>query len=137
MSSCSDLGRPLDHPSQANTDEIERRDGATEQQHRDRVRRGGQHSPGQGGGHHHKTPGHKHAKIQEGEKIKYVYLKTPNPINENVMAYMGKIPDEFGIQKYIDYNTQFEKAFFEPLKKCLDAIGWKSQQTMSLMSFIK
>ena len=81
--------------------------------------------------------GHKHAKIQEGEKIKYVYLKTPNPINENVMAYMGKIPDEFGIQKYIDYNTQFEKAFFEPLKKCLDAIGWKSQQTMSLMSFIK
>jgi DNA polymerase elongation subunit (family B) len=78
---------------------------------------------------------HKHARIQEGEKIKFIYLKTPNPIKENVISYIGSIPTEFGIEKYIDYKTQFEKAFFDPLRNVLESIGWQYEKTFSLMKF--
>lgn len=79
--------------------------------------------------------GHKYARIQEGEKIKYIYLKEPNPIGENVISFMGRIPTEFNVEKYIDYNLQFEKSFYEPLKNVLNCIGWESKKTVSLLSF--
>ena len=78
---------------------------------------------------------HKYARIQEGEKIKFLYLKEPNPIGENVISFMGRIPTEFNVEKYIDYNLQFEKSFYEPLKNVLNCIGWESKKKVSLLSF--
>ena len=73
--------------------------------------------------------------IQEGEKIKFIYLKTPNPIGENIISFFNTIPKEFGLDRYIDYTKQFEKSFLEPLKNVLDCIGWKHERTGSLSSF--
>jgi DNA polymerase elongation subunit (family B) len=73
--------------------------------------------------------------IQEGEKIKFIYLKTPNPIGENVISFFQNIPPEFGLEKYIDYNLQFEKSFLEPLKSVLECIGWDYERRGTLSSF--
>jgi len=77
----------------------------------------------------------KYAKIQNGEKIKFCYLKLPNPIRENVISYIQEFPKEFGLDKYIDYDLQFSKAFLEPMKVILDAINWKVEKTVNLESF--
>ena len=73
--------------------------------------------------------------IKEGEKIKYVYLKEPNPIQSDVISFMNTIPKEFDLEQYIDYNTMYDKAFIEPLKAVLDAINWKAEKTNSLEDF--
>jgi DNA polymerase elongation subunit (family B) len=73
--------------------------------------------------------------IQEGEKIKFIYLKTPNPIGENVISFFNTLPPEFGLEKYVDHVLQFEKSFLEPLKSVLECIGWKHERTGSLSSF--
>ena len=77
----------------------------------------------------------KHPLIQEGEKIKFMYLKTPNPIHENCISFFGDLPKEFGIEKYVDYQTQFEKSFLEPLKNVLQCIGWTHEKTITISSF--
>ena len=77
----------------------------------------------------------KYAIIQNGEKIKFCYLKLPNPIRENVISYIQEFPKELALDKYIDYDLQFNKAFLEPMKVILDAIGWKVEKTISLESF--
>ena len=41
----------------------------------------------------------------------------------------------FGLAKYIDYELQFEKAFLEPVKNILDAIGWNVEKTVNLELF--
>jgi DNA polymerase elongation subunit (family B) len=78
---------------------------------------------------------HKYPLIQEGEKIKFLYLKVPNPIQENVISFFGTLPAEFNLDKYVDYRTQFEKSFYEPLKNVLECIGWNAERKISLMSF--
>ena len=78
---------------------------------------------------------HKYPYIQEGEKIKFIYLKKPNPIGENVIAYLQTLPKEFNLQKYIDYNLQFEKSFLEPLKNVVETIGWMVEKKGTLESF--
>ena len=77
----------------------------------------------------------KYSLIQNGEKIKFCYLKKPNIIHENVISFIQDFPKELGIDKYIDYDLQFEKAFLEPLKAILDAIGWNVEKTVNLESF--
>lgn len=77
----------------------------------------------------------KYAYIQEGEKLKYVYLKLPNPIQENVISYLQTLPPEFGLDNYIDYDMQFSKSFLDPLINVLDTIGWKSEKRGTLESF--
>ena len=79
----------------------------------------------------------KHPLIQEGEKIKFMYLKTPNPMHENTISFFGDLPKEFGIEKYVDYQTQFEKSFLEPLKNVLQCIGWQHEKTISIKSFFE
>ncbi|MFZ9728196.1 MAG: DNA polymerase, partial [Candidatus Nanopelagicaceae bacterium] len=78
---------------------------------------------------------HKYPLIQEGEKIKFLYLKTPNPIQENVISFFQNLPPEFNLAKYVDHNLQFEKSFLEPLKNVLECIGWHSEKKVSLLSF--
>jgi len=77
----------------------------------------------------------KYSLIQNGEKIKFCYLKKPNSIHENVISYIQDFPMELGIDKYIDYDLQFEKAFLEPMKVILDSIGWSVEKTVNLDSF--
>jgi len=78
---------------------------------------------------------HKYSLIQNGEKIKFLYLKKPNIIHENIISFIQDFPKELGLDKYIDYDLQFEKAFLEPLKAILDAIGWSVEKTVNLESF--
>ena len=77
----------------------------------------------------------KYSLIQNGEKIKFCYLKKPNIFHENVISFIQDFPKELGIDKYIDYDLQFEKAFLEPLKSILDVIGWNVEKTVNLESF--
>ena len=77
----------------------------------------------------------KYSLIGNGEKVKFIYLKKPNIIQENIISFIQDFPTELGLDKYIDYELQFEKSFLEPLKSILDAIGWKTEQTTTLESF--
>ena len=78
---------------------------------------------------------HKYSLIQNGEKIKFCYLKKPNIIHENIISFIQDFPHETNLAKYIDYDLQFDKAFLEPLKAILDAIGWSVEKTVNLESF--
>ena len=62
-------------------------------------------------------------------------LKRPNPIQENVISFIQQFPEELNLDKYIDYDLQFEKSFLEPLKIILDSIGWSAERTVNLESF--
>jgi DNA polymerase elongation subunit (family B) len=77
----------------------------------------------------------KYAKIQSGEKIKFIYLKKPNIIQENVLSFIQDFPRELDLEKYVDYETQFSKSFVEPLRIILDSIGWSVEKSASLESF--
>ena len=77
----------------------------------------------------------KYSLIGNGEKVKFLYLKKPNLIQENVISFIQDFPTEIGLDKYIDYDLQFEKSFVEPLKAILDAIGWNVEKTVNLELF--
>ena len=77
----------------------------------------------------------KYSLIGNGEKIKFLYLKKPNIIQENIISFIQDFPKELGLDKYIDYELQFEKSFVEPLKSILDSIGWSVEKTVNLESF--
>ena len=76
----------------------------------------------------------KYRLIGEGEKMKFIYLKTPNPIHEGVIGFPTTMPKEFDLQKYIDYDTQFKKTFLEPLRAITDAVGWSPEERNTLES---
>ena len=77
----------------------------------------------------------KYSLIANGEKIKFVYLKKPNIIQENIISFIQDFPKELGLDKYVDYDLQFEKSFVEPLKSILDSIGWSVEKTVNLELF--
>ena len=77
----------------------------------------------------------KYSLIMNGEKIKFCYLKKPNTIHENVISFIQDFPKELNLDKYVDYDLQFEKSFVEPLKSILDAIGWNVEKTVNLELF--
>ena len=77
----------------------------------------------------------KYSLIKNGEKIKFCYLKKPNIIHENVISFIQDFPKELGVDKYVDYDLQFEKSFLEPLKTILDSIGWSVEKTVNLELF--
>jgi DNA polymerase elongation subunit (family B) len=77
----------------------------------------------------------KYSLIGNGEKVKFIYLKKPNIIQENIISFIQDFPSELGLDKYIDYELQFEKSFLEPLKSILDAIGWNVEKTVNLELF--
>jgi len=73
--------------------------------------------------------------IRNGNKMKYTYLRLPNPLKENVISFIDYLPPELGLERYIDYDLQFDKAFLDPVQSILDAIGWKSEPTATLEDF--
>ena len=78
---------------------------------------------------------HKYPLIQEGEKVKFLYLRTPNMIQENVVSFFQTLPKEFGLDKSIDYDLQFQKSFLDPLQVILDTINWKAEKIATLEDF--
>ena len=77
----------------------------------------------------------KYNTINDGEKIKFAFLKTPNPIGQNVIAFISQLPKEFGLMDYLDYDTMYSKGFLDPLQGILDTIGWKTEKVATLEDF--
>jgi DNA polymerase elongation subunit (family B) len=73
--------------------------------------------------------------IKDGEKIKFAYLKKPNPVGDSVIAILNNLPPEFGLNEYIDYDLQFNKSFIEPMSSVMGAIGWKTEHVSTLEDF--
>ena len=67
--------------------------------------------------------GNRYPLIQEGDKIKFIQLRQPNPFGQNVISFIANVPKELDIHKYIDYDIQYEKSFIEPLIFITDKIG--------------
>ena len=78
---------------------------------------------------------YKYETIKEGDKIKFLQLKEPNPIREKVIAFPTKLPTEFKLHPYIDYDSQFDKSFLEPLRFIVKAIGWNFEKQATLDMF--
>ena len=78
---------------------------------------------------------HKYERINEGDKIKFVQLKEPNPIRDKVIAFPVKLPKEFNLHKYVDYDSQFDKSFLEPLRFIVKSIGWNFEKQATLDMF--
>lgn len=72
--------------------------------------------------------GAKYREITPGNKIKFLYLKEPNPAKSNVIGFTNSLPEDFGLSEYIDYDNMFHKSFLKPLQNLLDVIGWKSER---------
>lgn len=74
----------------------------------------------------------KYELIKEGDKIKYLYLKEPNSIKENCIAFTSILPKELDLHRYIDYNTMFEKTFLDPIMTIISSLGWNSKPVATL-----
>lgn len=77
----------------------------------------------------------KYQLIKEGEKIKFVYVRKPNPFQEDVIAFPQALPKEFGLHDFIDYETQFEKTFLDAMETVIKPIGWSVEAKSSLEDF--
>ena len=74
----------------------------------------------------------KYEEIQEGEKIKFLYLLTPNRIKENCIGFTSKLPEEFQLTNMVDYDTMWNKSFIEPLNGIIEGMGWNTTPQASL-----
>ena len=77
----------------------------------------------------------KYETIQDGDKIKFIALKEPNTLRENVISFSSKLPKEFKLHQYIDYDEMFTKSFLEPLRFIVNAIGWDFEKKATLDEF--
>ena len=77
----------------------------------------------------------KYQMIGDGDKIKFSYLKVPNSVGDHVIAVLDELPKELDLHKYVDYDTQFQKAFLEPIKAILEVIGWQHEKVSNLEDF--
>lgn len=74
----------------------------------------------------------KYQNIQEGDKIKFLYLREPNPLGTHVITFLESLPLEFRIHDYVDYDMMFHKSFLEPLNSLLSCIGWQLKEQATL-----
>ena len=70
--------------------------------------------------------------IKDADKVKYCYLKLPNPVKDNVISCSSGLPSELELEKYVDYKIQFEKGYLEPMKAILNAVGWEHEKRNTL-----
>ena len=74
----------------------------------------------------------KYQYVQEGDKIKFLYLREPNPLGTHVITFPESLPLEFRIHDYVDYEKMFEKSFLDPLNSLLSCIGWRLKEQATL-----
>jgi len=79
----------------------------------------------------------KYPNLRNGDKLKFIYLKQPNPLKENVIAFPDYLPEEFKLEQYIDKELQFEKTFLDAIEPILQPIGWTSTPQMTLDLFFE
>lgn len=79
----------------------------------------------------------KYGEITNGDKMKFVYMKKPNPVMENVMGFISTFPSEFELKEFVDYDLQFDKTYVEPMNHILDAIGWTNEKQYTLEDFFE
>ena len=64
-------------------------------------------------------------------------MKVPNPLQENVLSILNVLPKEFDMEKYIDYDMQFEKSYLEPMQGIVEKFGWNAEYKPSLLGFFE
>ena len=76
----------------------------------------------------------KYPLIQEGEKIKYIYMKVgrTNYTGENVLSFLNTFPRELGLEECLDRKAQFKKSFLDPLQIITNVIGWSTEKKSTL-----
>lgn len=74
--------------------------------------------------------------IKAGDKIMYALLYKHNPIMQDVIGFIDNLPEEFGLDKYVDVNRHFEKGFLSALEPLLEAIGWNHEKQYTFDSLI-
>ena len=74
----------------------------------------------------------KYQNINDGDKIRFVYLRMPNPLHEDVIGFPKHLPKEFDLHEYVDYYTQFDKVFIKPLENILEVINWNYKKKKRL-----
>ena len=79
----------------------------------------------------------KYTLIQNGDKIKYLELRQPNPLGCNVISFPSKLPKELDILKYVDYDSQYEKSFIDPLSFITNNIGWKIDRSFGTQTTLE
>ena len=77
----------------------------------------------------------KYQPIRDGDKIRFVYVRKPNPFQEDVIAFSQELPPEFELHSYIDYDKQFEKVFLDALQIIIGSLGWNTSEQSSLEDF--
>lgn len=77
----------------------------------------------------------KYQPIKEGDRIKFIYLREPNTIHEDVISFTNELPKEFDLHKYVDYEKQFQKVFLDPLESIMDSINWSVEEKNTLDEF--
>lgn len=87
--------------------------------------------------HHCKRLGldKKYQAIRDGDKIKFVYVRKPNPFQEDVISFPQELPKEFNLHSYVDYDLQFEKVFLDAMQTVIEPLGWKTEQQSSIEDF--
>jgi hypothetical protein len=76
-----------------------------------------------------------YANIQNGDKIKFIYLNVQNPIKENIISFAQKFPEEIIDRKYVDYNKQWSVVFMAALNIMLNSVGWELEPKILLNEF--
>lgn len=74
-------------------------------------------------------------RIHSSGKMKFAYMTVPNPMREDVVGFADQFPEEFGLARFIDYRTQWEKSFIEPMERILGAVGWRAEKRGTLEDF--
>lgn len=70
--------------------------------------------------------------VRNGDKIKFIYMKIPNPLHSNVISFPDILPSEFEVDRYIDYALQYKVSFIQPVESIIGSIGWSTEKRNTL-----
>ncbi|PCJ96739.1 MAG: hypothetical protein COA52_00600 [Hyphomicrobiales bacterium] len=76
-----------------------------------------------------------HLFIGPGDKMRLSYLTMPNPTRQNIFACPDELPEEFGLEEYVDYPKQFEKSFMKPITSLANAAGISMDNKVEMDQF--